>query len=214
MIMWARKRIPVKVVELLVQEEAVMLDVKNKNGLKPEEVTQDSRIKELLREEHWRRARSEVSCWHLMTKLSIWCWCLRKTLFLIQDGARGGAFGATRTTRSWGAFLAFLSFLFHLWKALLYLFIGLDLGETAGEGKASYQGEIYQVYNNTPYTWLKTGKLCTSTQDMIHIFLGRLSCWVIDRDLRLKNDSCWFAELLILVLQNTKYSVKSMWLLP
>ena len=71
---------------------------------------------------------------------------------------------------------AFLSFLFHLWKALLYLFIGLDLRETAGEGKASYQGEIYQVYNNTPYTWLNTGKVCTSTQDMIHIFLGRLSC--------------------------------------
>ena len=43
-----------------MQEEAVLLDVKNKNGLKPEEVTQDSRIKELLREEHWRRARSEV----------------------------------------------------------------------------------------------------------------------------------------------------------
>ena len=45
-----------------MQEEAVLLDVKNKNGLKPEEVTQDSRIKELLREEHWRRARSEVCC--------------------------------------------------------------------------------------------------------------------------------------------------------
>ena len=47
-------------VELLVQEEAVLLDVKNKNGLKPEEVTQDSAIRALLREEHWRRARSEV----------------------------------------------------------------------------------------------------------------------------------------------------------
>ena len=46
----------------------MLLDVKNKNGLKPEEVTQDSRIKELLREEHWRRARSEVCCLHLMTK--------------------------------------------------------------------------------------------------------------------------------------------------
>ena len=73
-------------------------------------------------------------------------------------------------------FLLSLVSTFHLWKALLYLFIGLDLGETTGEGKASYQGEIYQVYNNTPYTWLNTGKLCTSTQDMIHIFLGRLSC--------------------------------------
>ena len=110
MTMWARNRIPVKVVELLVQEEAVLLDVKNKNGLKPEEVTQDGRIKELLREEHWRRARSEVFCWHLMTKLSIWCWCLRKTLFFIQDGARGGAFGATRTTRSWGAYSCFPQF--------------------------------------------------------------------------------------------------------
>ena len=151
--MWAWKSIPVKVVELLVQEEAVLLDVKNKNGLKPEEVTQDSRIKELLREEHWRRARSEVSCWHLMTKgskLSICCWCLRKTLSLIQDGTRGRAFGATRTKRSWGAH-SYSSFLFHLWKALLYLFIGLDLGKTAGEGKASYQGEIHQVYNTTCY---------------------------------------------------------------
>ena len=58
--MCACKRGHVKVVELLVQEEAVLLDVKNKNGLKPEEVTQDSAIRELLREEHWRRARSEV----------------------------------------------------------------------------------------------------------------------------------------------------------
>ena len=47
-------------------------------------------------------------------------------------------------------FLLSLVSTFHLWKALLYLFIGIDLGETAGEGKASYQGEIYQVYNNTP----------------------------------------------------------------
>ena len=44
-------------------------------------------------------------------------------------------------------FLAFLSFLFHL----LYPFIGLDLGKTAGEGKASYQGEIHQVYNTTSH---------------------------------------------------------------
>ena len=62
-LMCACKRGHVKVVELLVQEEAVLLDVKNKNGLKPEEVTQDSAIRELLREEHWRRARSEV--WNL-----------------------------------------------------------------------------------------------------------------------------------------------------
>ena len=60
-LMCACKRGHVKVVELLVQEEAVLLDVKNKNGLKPEEVTHDSAIRELLREEHWRRARSEVS---------------------------------------------------------------------------------------------------------------------------------------------------------
>ena len=59
-LMCACKRGHVKVVELLVQEEAVLLDVKNKNGLKPEEVTQDNAIRELLREEHWRRARSEV----------------------------------------------------------------------------------------------------------------------------------------------------------
>lgn len=59
-LMCACKRGHVKVVELLVQEEAVLLDVKNKNGLKPEEVTHDSAIRELLREEHWRRARSEV----------------------------------------------------------------------------------------------------------------------------------------------------------
>ena len=62
-LMCACKRGHVKVVELLVQEEAVLLDVKNKNGLKPEEVTQDNAIRELLREEHWRRARSEV--WNL-----------------------------------------------------------------------------------------------------------------------------------------------------
>ena len=59
-LMCACKRGHVKVVELLVQEEAVLLDVKSKNGLKPEEVTQDNAIRELLREEHWRRARSEV----------------------------------------------------------------------------------------------------------------------------------------------------------
>ena len=47
--------------------------------------------------------------------------------------------------------LAFLNFLFRLWKALLYRFIGLDLGKTAGEGKASYQGKIHQVYNTTFY---------------------------------------------------------------
>ena len=68
-LMCACKRGHVKVVELLVQEEAVLLDVKNKNGLKPEEVTQDSAIRELLREEHWRRARSEV-CSHLREKIS------------------------------------------------------------------------------------------------------------------------------------------------
>ena len=59
-LMCACKKGHVKVVELLVQEEAVLLDIKNKNGLKPEEVTQESAIRELLREEHWRRARSEV----------------------------------------------------------------------------------------------------------------------------------------------------------
>ena len=153
--MWAWKSIPVKVVELLVQEEAVLLDVKNKNGLKPEEVTQDSRIKELLREEHWRRARSEVYSWHLMTKgskFSIWCWCRRKTLSLIQDGTRGRALGAAGETRSWGAYSCFPQFpLSSMEKALLYLFIGLDLGKTAGEGKASYQGKIHQVYNTTFY---------------------------------------------------------------
>ena len=56
-------------------------------------------------------------------------------------------------------------------------------------------------------------KKTTYTQDVIHFSSGRLSCWVIDRDLRLKNDWYWFAELLILVLQITKYSVKSIWLL-
>ena len=56
-------------------------------------------------------------------------------------------------------FLAFLSFPFPLWKALLFLFIGLDLGKTAGEGKASYQGEIHQVYNSTFYYWLDRRKL-------------------------------------------------------
>ena len=29
-------------------------------------------------------------------------------------------------------------------------FIGLDLGKTAGEGKASYQGKIHQVYSTQP----------------------------------------------------------------
>ena len=46
--------------------------------------------------------------------------------------------------------LAFFSFLFYLWNALLYLFIGLDVGKTAGEGKASYQGKIHQVYSTQP----------------------------------------------------------------
>ena len=44
-------------------------------------------------------------------------------------------------------FLAFLTLLFRL----LYLFIGLDLGKTAGEGKTSYQGEIHQVYSTNSY---------------------------------------------------------------
>ena len=86
-LMCACKRGHVKVVELLIQEEAVLLDVKNKNGLKPEEVTQDNAIRELLREEHWRRARSEV-------------WEFRESKIfnsLPPGGAGGRAFGAAGT---------------------------------------------------------------------------------------------------------------------
>ena len=88
-LMCACKRGHVKVVELLVQEEAVLLDVKNKNGLKPEEVTQDNAIRELLREEHWRRARSEV-CSHLRERTGIFN-------SHPPGWPRGRAFGATGT---------------------------------------------------------------------------------------------------------------------
>ena len=86
-LMCACKRGHVKVVELLIQEEAVLLDVKNKNGLKPEEVTQDNAIRELLREEHWRRARSEVQNSENLEFFN----------FLPPGGARGRAFGAAGT---------------------------------------------------------------------------------------------------------------------
>ena len=38
----------------------MVLDTRNKIGLTPEEVTEDQEIKEILRQEHWRRARQEV----------------------------------------------------------------------------------------------------------------------------------------------------------
>ena len=53
-----------EVVGLLVREEGVLLDVTNKSGLSPEEVTTDPEIRKLLRQEHWRRAKLEVSNVH------------------------------------------------------------------------------------------------------------------------------------------------------
>ena len=63
---------------LLLREESVLLDTTNKSGLTPEEVTGSPgggihtvltpgvlghpEIKELLREEHWRRAKLQVQC--------------------------------------------------------------------------------------------------------------------------------------------------------
>ena len=47
--------------------------------------------------------------------------------------------------------LAFLSFHISSMKGSFIFFIGLDLGETAGEGKTSYQGEIHQVYSTNSY---------------------------------------------------------------
>ena len=125
MTMWARRRILVKVVELLVQEEAVLLDVKNKNGLKPEEVTQDSRIKELLREEHWRRARSEVCSWHLMTKgskLLIWCWCLSKTLSLIQRWGERQSFWSNKNDEKLRCLFLLSSVSSFIYGTLFYIF--------------------------------------------------------------------------------------------
>lgn len=59
-LMCACKRGHRDVVALLLREEAVLLDTTNKSGLTPEEVTGHPEIKELLREEHWRRAKLQV----------------------------------------------------------------------------------------------------------------------------------------------------------
>ena len=71
-----------EVVALLVREEGVLLDITNKSGLSPEEVTTDPEIRALLRQEHWRRAKLEVSSGH-PASLPRWagrprCWSSRR----------------------------------------------------------------------------------------------------------------------------------------
>ena len=174
-LMCACKRGHVKVVELLVQEEAVLLDVKNKNGLKPEEVTQDSAIRELLREEHWRRARSEV--WNLAKPgkgffqefFTLLLQVGREAELLEQQERNEVEVWQLDLVYIWVLYaeafpeIIYLAFLDSLQSAenfastnitpaiinplqAFQMLLLADFGKTTGEAKAGYQGKIHKVH--------------------------------------------------------------------
>lgn len=59
--MCACKRGHVTLVQRLLQESRIPIDTVNKDGRSPEEVTQVGQIKEMVRREHWRRVKEELT---------------------------------------------------------------------------------------------------------------------------------------------------------
>ncbi|XP_023329604.1 uncharacterized protein LOC111702221 [Eurytemora carolleeae] len=59
--MCACKRGNVEVVELLIKEPRIPIDIVNKNGATPEQITRVPEIKSMVRSEHWRRIQEEIN---------------------------------------------------------------------------------------------------------------------------------------------------------